>query len=113
MQSPIPEVEVSQVPVDVPSDLAIVDVRENHEWAAGHIDGALHIPMAQVPGRVDELPAGARLIVVCRVGARSGRVTGFLLQQGRDAVNLAGGMLAWQRAGRAMSSESGTAPDVI
>jgi rhodanese-related sulfurtransferase len=97
----------------IPAGALILDVREDDEWAAGHIDGALHIPMGQVPGRVADLPADRPISVVCRSGARSARVTGFLVQAGTDAQNVAGGMQIWEAAGRPMVSETGGAPSVI
>jgi rhodanese-related sulfurtransferase len=51
--------------------------------------------------------------VVCKVGARSARVAGYLVQQGRDAVNLDGGLLDWEAAGRALVSETGQPPLVV
>jgi rhodanese-related sulfurtransferase len=55
--------------------------------------------MASVPEQLDEIPPGPQVVVVCRSGARSARVTGFLVDAGRDAVNLEGGMQAWAAAG--------------
>ncbi len=80
--------------------LPIVDVREQQEWDAGHAVGAIHIPMSEVPARLDEVPDGAA--VICRSGARSGRVVSYLEQQGLDAVNVAGGTLQWAAEGRPM-----------
>ena len=70
------------------------------EWQHGRIDGAVHVPMGEVPGRLDELPRDSQLLVVCKVGGRSAQVTAWLQQQGYDAVNLSGGMLEWVAAGR-------------
>jgi rhodanese-related sulfurtransferase len=108
----IPAVAVSGVPDPLPEGLAVLDVREPVEWVHGHIDGALHIPMSELPGRLDELP-DEQTLVVCKVGSRSARVVGWLTQQGRDAVNLDGGMLDWQAAGRPMVSETGRPPQVV
>lgn len=96
----IPTVDVHGIPEDLPADLVVLDVREPHEWAAGHIAGAVHIPMGEVPARVGELDPSTRTIVVCHVGGRSARVTAWLHAQGHDVVNLEGGMDAWQQAGR-------------
>jgi rhodanese-related sulfurtransferase len=74
-----------------------VDVREAGEWEAGHIAGAIWIPMSEFTDRVGELPPG-RLAIVCRSGARSGMVADWLARSGIDAVNMAGGMVAWQSA---------------
>ena len=108
----IPTVSMDGVPDPLPEGLAVLDVREPVEWAHGHIDGAVHIPMMELPDRLDDVPDG-QLLVVCKVGSRSARVTGYLLQQGRDAVNLDGGMLDWEAAGRAMVSETDQPPQVV
>jgi rhodanese-related sulfurtransferase len=108
----IPTVGVSGVPDPLPEGLAVLDVREPVEWHYGHIDGALHIPMSELPARLDELP-DAQTLVVCRVGSRSARVVMWLVQQGRDAVNLDGGMVEWQGAGREMVSDTGQPPTVV
>ena len=101
---------------DVPADAVLLDVREDDEWAAGHIDGAHHMPMGELPGRFGDLAsladASHELVVVCRSGHRSARVVAWLAQNGVDAVNLAGGMGAWAAAGRPMVSETGGAPFV-
>ncbi|WP_316522162.1 rhodanese-like domain-containing protein [Kitasatospora brasiliensis] len=90
----------------VPADAALLDVREQDEWEAGHVDGALHIPIGEVIARLGELP-DEKLYVLCRVGGRSAQVVQYLVQQGRDAVNVDGGMHAWQGAGRPMVSSTG------
>ena len=95
----------------VPSDAVVVDVREPAEWDAGHIDGSLHVPLAHLTAKVDELP-DAELLVVCRSGQRSARAVAWLVQTGRDAVNLEGGLQAWHAAGRDLVTETGNAPTV-
>ncbi|MFT2015863.1 rhodanese-like domain-containing protein [Streptomyces sp. 796.1] len=101
----LPEVEAAAVPADG----FLLDVREDDEWAAGHADGALHLPMSELVARFGELTEavadGRRVHVVCRVGGRSAQVAQYLLAQGLDAVNVGGGMLAWHAAGRPMVSE--------
>ncbi|MFJ1753673.1 rhodanese-like domain-containing protein [Kitasatospora sp. NPDC088134] len=96
----------------VPADAALLDVREQDEWDAGHVDGALHIPIGQVVARLDELPEG-RLYVLCRVGGRSAQVVQYLVANGRDAVNVDGGMFAWEAAGRPMVGGDGQQPFVL
>ena len=108
----IPTVAVAGVPDPLPDDLAVLDVREPVEWAHGHIAGAVHIPLGELPGRLAEVPGG-RTLVVCKVGARSAQAVGFLAQQGHDAVNLGGGLLEWEAAGRSMVSETGGPPRVV
>ncbi|MGA5817078.1 rhodanese-like domain-containing protein [Kitasatospora sp. NPDC094028] len=90
----------------VPADAALLDVREQDEWDAGHVEGALHIPIGQVVARIGELP-DEKLYVLCRVGGRSAQVVQYLVQQGREAVNVDGGMYAWEGAGRPMVSSTG------
>jgi rhodanese-related sulfurtransferase len=108
----IPTVAVTGVPDPLPEELVVLDVREPAEWAHGHVEGSVHIPMGEVPARLGEVPDG-QVLVVCKVGARSARVAGYLLQQGRDAVNLDGGLLEWEAAGRALVSETGVPPQVV
>jgi rhodanese-related sulfurtransferase len=90
----------------VPATGALLDVREQDEWEAGHVDGALHIPMGQLIARIDELPED-KLYVLCRVGGRSAQVVQYLVAQGREAVNVDGGMYAWEAAGRPMVGTDG------
>ena len=109
----IPTVAVDSVPSPLPEGLVVIDVREPVEWRHGHIDGARHIPLREVPQRRAEVPTDHQVLVVCKVGSRSARATGFLVQNGIDAVNLDGGMLDWEAAGRPMVSESGHPAQVI
>ena len=56
--------QVPTVPAaEVPGDAVVLDVREDDEWAAGHIDGATHIAMGDVPARLGEVPEGDPLYV--------------------------------------------------
>ena len=114
MTSPhaIPTVTVDQVPVPVPDPVVVVDVREDDEWQAGHIVGARHIPLSQLPERAGELVDATHVLCVCRVGARSARATVLLRRTGVDAVNLHGGMYGWAAAGKPMVSETGQEPEV-
>lgn len=96
----IPTAEIDAIPATIPDDLVVLDVREPHEWAAGHIEGAIHIPLGDVPARVGELDPSVRTLVVCHLGGRSARATQWLHAQGHDVTNVAGGMEAWEAAGR-------------
>ncbi len=90
----------------------LVDVREEWEFESAHVPGAVNLPMSVIGERLDELPDGA-FDVICKVGGRSAQAAAYLLQQGYDVVNLDGGMLDWQAAGRAMVSETGRPPQVV
>lgn len=108
----IPTVAIDGLPDPLPEDLVVLDVREPVEWDYGHIEGAVHIPLSLLPLRLAELPA-AQTLVVCKIGGRSAQAVAWLQQQGHDAVNLAGGMLDWEAAGRPMVSENGHPPQVV
>lgn len=110
--APVPTVDVSTLSDPLPSELSVLDVREQPEWDHGHIEGATHIPLMQLPQRLGDVPDG-KVLVVCKMGGRSARAVEFLLGQGRDAVNLGGGMIDWADAGRAMVSEDGSTPQVV
>jgi rhodanese-related sulfurtransferase len=79
-------------------EVVVLDVRENVEWNAGRIPGALHIPLAHVPARRHELPRDTTIVTVCRSGHRSGLVARGLRYAGHQVENLGGGMKAWTRA---------------
>ncbi len=108
----IPTVGIDGVPDPLPEGLAVLDVREPVEWQHGHIAGAVHIPLSELPARVGEVPA-EQTLVVCKVGGRSARAVAWLAAQGHDVVNLDGGMLDWEAAGRAMVSETDGPPQVV
>lgn len=76
----------------------LLDVREAWELDICGFADALHIPLADLPARLEEAPTDAPLVVVCHHGARSARATAFLRARGvRRAVNLEGGIDAWAR----------------
>lgn len=103
----VPEATPDQLPAEFPADgSALLDVREPDEWTAGHAPGAQHVPMAEVPQRLDELPEVDQLYVICRSGGRSAKVAAYLNANGWDAVNVAGGMGGWAASGRVMTSEN-------
>lgn len=80
----------------------MIDVREPGEYAAGHVPTARLIPLNRLPQHVSELPREQRIYVTCASGNRSFAAAGFLANAGLDAVSVAGGTVAWQRAGRAI-----------
>lgn len=76
----------------------LLDCREAHELAFARVAGALHIPMAEIPVRIADLPRDRDIIVHCHRGSRSLRVAAFLRSQGLErVVSLAGGIDAWSR----------------
>jgi rhodanese-related sulfurtransferase len=110
-------VEPRNVDVDETLELAsngafLLDVREDDEWEAGHGALATHISLGDVPDHVDDLPRDRVIVCICRSGARSGRASKFLLEQGFEAVNMEGGMMAWAAQDQALVSNAGT-PAII
>ena len=77
--------------------LTLLDVREEWELGVASVPDVVHIPMGEVAARLGELERGREVVVLCRSGRRSLQVANFLQQNGFQAVNLAGGILAWSR----------------
>lgn len=91
----------------------LLDVREPDEWHAGHAPNAVHVPLAALAASVDRFDKDQPIVAVCRVGGRSERAAAVLLQRGYDAVNLAGGMQAWQAAGMPVVTELGDPGQIV
>lgn len=96
----VPAVPVTDVTDQLLAEAYVLDVREDDEWASGHVPGARHIPLGELQARVAEVPADRTVLCVCAVGGRSAKAAHFLGSQGREVLNLDGGMHAWQAAGR-------------
>jgi rhodanese-related sulfurtransferase len=87
-------------------DVCLLDVREDWEWRRGHVAGALHVPLGQLPVRIAELPHDRQVLVICEHGNRSLAAAGYLRARGLpDAVSIAGGTVAWIRAGLPVSRD--------
>jgi adenylyltransferase/sulfurtransferase len=85
-------------------DAVLIDVREPWEHEEMRIDGALLIPLGEVPDRIAEIPEDRDVYVHCRLGHRSAKATEFLREHGRPrAINVAGGIDAWRNAGLPVS----------
>jgi rhodanese-related sulfurtransferase len=88
-------------------DAVLLDVREPHEWKAGHAPQAKNIPLSQLHARASELTPDRRYVAVCRSGSRSRHATARLRAAGLDVVNLKGGMSGWARAGLPLEPRNG------
>ena len=100
--SHVPSVAPREVPGKLAEGWTLLDVRTDDEWAQGRIAGAVHIPMDQLLSRLDEVDD--RVVCVCAVGARSGRVAEYLNAHGYQAANLEGGIYGWVDAGLPLES---------
>jgi rhodanese-related sulfurtransferase len=88
-------------------EVVILDVRERHEWKAGHAPGSKNIPLSKLHARTNELAADRKYVAVCRSGSRSRSAVGQLQRAGLDAVNLKGGMQSWKRGGLPLEPRNG------
>ena len=90
-------------------EFQILDVREQYEWDAGRIEGAVHLPLAQLlaGGERGLLDPSKPVAVVCRTGNRSELGATMLQARGYEAVNMEGGMEEWAREGLPFSSADG------
>jgi rhodanese-related sulfurtransferase len=95
--SQVATIQPGEVATRLSEGWMLLDVRSEDEWADGRIPGSVHIPMDQLMQRLDEVDD--RVVCVCAVGARSARVAEYLNAQGREAVNLDGGLYAWAASG--------------
>jgi rhodanese-related sulfurtransferase len=97
----VPELSPTEFAARWPSyaagdDVVLLDVREHDELAIAAVDGALHIPMREVPAKIADLDSGKPLVVMCHSGVRSRRVAEFLQGNGfTNVFNLEGGIDAW------------------
>ena len=98
--SSVPEIDLSALEELLAEGVVLIDVREDDEYTDGHVAGAIHIALATVPDRVDEIPSSGPVYVICALGGRSARAAEFLRAQGIDAINVAGGTNGWIDSGR-------------
>ncbi len=83
----------------------LIDVREQWEWNQQRIPGAILIPLAEIPHRLDEIPDDRDVYVHCRLGGRSANAAEFLHEHARPrAINVLGGIEAWEQAGLPVES---------
>lgn len=94
------EIDIQQAAEVVAQGATLIDVRERDEFAAGHVPGAVNIPMGQLPSQLDQLDRTAPIHVICQSGGRSAAMVDVLTHAGFDAVNVNGGTSAWIRDGR-------------
>ena len=86
----------------------LVDVRAGHEWEAGRIVGAAHIPLAELGERAGEIEKGRPVVLYCRGGNRSTMAAEALAEAGFDAMKLSEGIVGWAGEGLPIEPEDGT-----
>jgi rhodanese-related sulfurtransferase len=89
----------------------LVDVRADHEWEAGRIAGAAHIPLAELAERTGEIDKERPVVLYCRGGTRSTMATEALADAGFDAAKLSEGIVGWAEEGLPLEPEGGYVAD--
>lgn len=95
-------VPVSEAKKLISEGAIILDVRTREEFAQSHIPRSRNIPIAELKQNTKLVPIKKKIVVVCQNGGRSASAVTQLLRTGIDAVNLEGGLIAWQRAGEVL-----------
>jgi rhodanese-related sulfurtransferase len=85
----------------------LIDVRADHEWSAGHIGGAKHVPLPELPQRTSEIAKDRPVVVYCRGGNRSSMGATALTDAGYDAVKLTDGIVGWNEDDLPLEPEGG------
>jgi rhodanese-related sulfurtransferase len=97
---PILEITVDDLAVLLAGGARLVDVRNPDEYEAGHVPGAVSVPLSTVPENLAAFSGEGPVHVICKVGGRSMSACAYLIDHGLDVVNVAGGTDAWIMAGR-------------
>lgn len=99
MVTEVREVDVRELATTQREGVLVVDVRDLSEYVEGHVPGAKLMPLSELASRIDELPLGQRVYVICASGNRSRTAAAVLAAAGRDAVSVSGGTRAWIASG--------------
>jgi rhodanese-related sulfurtransferase len=90
-----------------------IDVRQTYEFEAGHVEGAVHMTLQEVPARYEDLDRSRPVVVTCQVGQRSALAAEFLTGKGFTAHNLAGGLESWIEEGLPLVASEGASGSVV
>jgi rhodanese-related sulfurtransferase len=104
----IPEIDIDELARLHGQGVTIIDVRNPDEYRTAHVPGAILIPLPEVAARLDEVPKGEPVYLICAVGSRSRRAGELLAAQGLEVTNVAGGTKGWIQAGHPIAA--GTTP---
>ena len=107
MNSEPREVSREQAQKLVDEGAQLVDVRAEHEWEAGRIEGAAHLPLAELSERTGEIDKDRPVVLYCRGGNRSTMAAEALAAAGHDAAKLSEGIVGWAEAGLPLEPEGG------
>lgn len=100
------EIDLAGFAAAYETGVSVLDVRNPDEYAAGHVPGAVLIPLPELAGRQEEIPAGDPLYVICAAGGRSLAAAKALVEAGYPAVSVAGGTNGWiERGGPVVAGE--------
>jgi rhodanese-related sulfurtransferase len=97
--SSVPEIDVAELARRHAEGAYVLDVRQPDEYEAGHVPGAVLVPLDQLEARRAEVPTDRPVLVICKSGGRSAKAVQHLAPLGVDATNVAGGTMAWIDAG--------------
>jgi rhodanese-related sulfurtransferase len=95
----VPEIDVTELARRHADGAFVLDVRQPDEYEAGHVPGAVLVPLGDLSDRRGEIPGDRPLLVICKSGGRSAKAVEVLAGAGYDATNVAGGTMAWIDAG--------------
>jgi rhodanese-related sulfurtransferase len=105
----IREISVDELSELLATSVRLIDVREPNEYHEAHVPGAVLVPLGTVAERLDAFEGDGPTYVICRSGARSMRACEYVSEHGFEAVNVAGGTMAWMLDGRpVVAGESAT-----
>ena len=107
MSDPGKEVSREEAQKLIDEGAQLIDVRVDHEWEAGHLPGATHLPLAELNERTGEIDKERPVIFYCRGGNRSTMATAALADAGYDASKLSEGIVGWDEAGLSLAPEGG------
>jgi rhodanese-related sulfurtransferase len=107
MSEEIREVSREEAEELVRDGAQLVDVRADHEWEMGRIEGAVHLPLPELSDRVGEIDEDRPVVLYCRGGRRSTMATEVLAAEGYDAAKLSEGIVGWAEAGLPLEPEGG------
>lgn len=99
MQGTSLEIDIDDFQQEHAAGATLIDVREPAEYQAGHVPGAILVPLSELRDRLDDLPRDQQFFVICEAGGRSYSAASALSRAGYQAVSVRGGTSGWRRRG--------------